>query len=124
MITGIIGAHGQCDFSTYNTVLAAVKTNLNQRAAEKSYGLADEERTPALGCSGYSLRAIWVQLRDEAEPAAGSKQHLKAAVRPDQRLAPLLRRLWCVLTFGGCQTKRESFNIEPHSEMAGVSQLG
>ncbi|MGB7163354.1 MAG: IS607 family element RNA-guided endonuclease TnpB, partial [Mycobacterium sp.] len=43
----------------YNTMLAAVKANLDQRAAEKTYGLDEVELTPCLGWSMRSLRNEW-----------------------------------------------------------------
>ncbi|WP_253870407.1 IS607 family element RNA-guided endonuclease TnpB [Mycobacterium sp. 1164966.3] len=45
----------------FNTMLAAVKANLDQRTAEKTYGLAAEELTPCLGWSMRSLRDEWNQ---------------------------------------------------------------
>jgi putative transposase len=43
----------------YNTMLAAVKANLDQRAAERSYGIAEAELTPCMGWSFQSLRNDW-----------------------------------------------------------------
>jgi putative transposase len=43
----------------YNTMLAAVKANLDQRAAEKTYGLSGDGLTPCLGWSMRSLRDEW-----------------------------------------------------------------
>jgi putative transposase len=40
----------------YNTMLAAVKANLDQRVAERSYGISEADLTPALGWSFQSLR--------------------------------------------------------------------
>ncbi len=40
----------------YNTMLAAVKANLGQRAAERSYGIDEGHLTPAMGWSFQSLR--------------------------------------------------------------------
>ncbi|HWS94511.1 MAG TPA: helix-turn-helix domain-containing protein, partial [Mycobacterium sp.] len=48
----------------YNTMLAAVKANLDQRAAEKTYGLAGEELTACLGWSMRSLRNEWNRIKD------------------------------------------------------------
>lgn len=58
----------------YNTMLAAVKSNLNQRAAEKTYGLNEDELTPCLGWSMHSLRNEWnrvkhaVAVREDGTP--------------------------------------------------------
>jgi putative transposase len=40
----------------YNVMLAAVKANLDQRAAERSYGMAEADLTPCLGWSFQALR--------------------------------------------------------------------
>jgi putative transposase len=43
----------------YNTMLAAVKANLYQRHAERSYGIAESDLTPSMGWSFQSLRNEW-----------------------------------------------------------------
>lgn len=43
----------------YNHMLAAVKANLSQREAERSYGIVDADLTPSLNWSAYGLRATW-----------------------------------------------------------------
>lgn len=43
----------------YNTMLAAVKANLDQRKAERTYGLDGDGLTPSLGWSMPSLRREW-----------------------------------------------------------------
>ena len=43
----------------YNTMLAAVKANLEQRAAERSYGIAENDLTPSMNWSFQSLRNDW-----------------------------------------------------------------
>jgi putative transposase len=43
----------------FNTMLAAVRANLNQRSAERSYGIADDDLTPAMGWSFWALRNEW-----------------------------------------------------------------
>jgi putative transposase len=43
----------------YNVMLAVVKTNLDQRAAERSYGVGEPDLTPAVGWSFQSLRNEW-----------------------------------------------------------------
>ncbi|MGH3523820.1 MAG: helix-turn-helix domain-containing protein, partial [Mycobacterium sp.] len=47
-----------CNFA-FNTMLAAVKANLDQRAAETTYGLDGDELTSGLGWSMGSLRREW-----------------------------------------------------------------
>ncbi|MDT5167057.1 MAG: putative transposase [Mycobacterium sp.] len=59
---------------TYNTMLAAVKANLDQRAAERSYGISEAELTPCMGWSFQSLRNDWnrrkhtAAVRDDGTP--------------------------------------------------------
>jgi putative transposase len=43
----------------YNTMLAAVKANLDQRNAERSYGVAETDLTRCVGWSFPSLRKDW-----------------------------------------------------------------
>ena len=43
----------------YNTMLAAVTANLDQRAAERSYGIAEADLTPSMSWSFRSLRNDW-----------------------------------------------------------------
>jgi putative transposase len=58
----------------YNTMLAAVKANLDQRAAERSYGIAEAELTPCMDWSFQSLRNDWnrrkctAAVRDDGTP--------------------------------------------------------
>ncbi|WP_172798193.1 IS607 family element RNA-guided endonuclease TnpB [Mycobacterium sp. GA-1285] len=52
----------------YNWGLRLVKANLEQRAAERTYGLSDQELTPALNWSAYSLRKTWNSVKSEIAP--------------------------------------------------------
>ncbi|MGW8431782.1 IS607 family element RNA-guided endonuclease TnpB [Curtobacterium citreum] len=52
----------------FNTMLAAVRANLDQRTAERSYGIPDAELTPSLSWSKMSLRNGWVARRDDVAP--------------------------------------------------------
>lgn len=45
----------------YNAMLAVVKANFAQRAAERSYGIAEDALTPAVSWSFQSLRNDWNQ---------------------------------------------------------------
>jgi transposase len=40
----------------FNWALAAVKANIGQRSAEKSYGMSEQDLTPALGWNLPALR--------------------------------------------------------------------
>ena len=52
----------------FNWGLARVKANLDQREAEKSYGLAGDDLTPSLSWSLYSLRKAWNEAKDHVAP--------------------------------------------------------
>jgi putative transposase len=52
----------------FNWALAAIKANLAQREAERSYGLEGDELTPALGWSLPALRRAWNQAKSEVAP--------------------------------------------------------
>ncbi|WP_214321964.1 IS607 family element RNA-guided endonuclease TnpB [Nonomuraea sediminis] len=52
----------------FNWGLALVKANLGQRAAERSYGIAEELLTPAVAWNLYSLRRRWNRAKAEVAP--------------------------------------------------------
>jgi putative transposase len=55
----VLNSHaGACNFA-FNTMVAAVKANLDQRVAEKTYGIDGDDLTPCLGWSMRSLRSEW-----------------------------------------------------------------
>ncbi|MGH3720779.1 MAG: IS607 family element RNA-guided endonuclease TnpB [Pseudonocardiaceae bacterium] len=60
----------------YNFGLALVRANLDQRAAERSYGITDDQLTPAMSWSAFGLRKIWNEVKDERAPwwAENSKE--------------------------------------------------
>ena len=60
----------------YNTMLGLVKAVMDQRAAERSYGIADADLTPALGWSLAGLRKEWNRRKDDVAPwwAENSKE--------------------------------------------------
>ena len=49
-------------------MLGVVKTNLDQRAAERSYGISEQQLTPAQGWSLPKLRKTWNQIKNEVAP--------------------------------------------------------
>jgi putative transposase len=57
--TGVLLSHAGGARVAYNTMLAAVKANLDQRIAERSYGVAAQDLTPSIGWSFQSLRNEW-----------------------------------------------------------------
>lgn len=60
----------------FNWGLARIKANLDQRAAEKTYDIPEDQLTPSLSWSAYSLRKDWNQAKDEVAPwwAENSKE--------------------------------------------------
>ncbi len=52
----------------FNHMLAMVKANLDQRAAERSYGIVESDLTPALNWSAYGLRKRWNEVKDQVAP--------------------------------------------------------
>jgi putative transposase len=60
----------------YNTMLALVKAVMGQRQAERSYGIAEADLTPALNWSLAGLRKEWNRRKDAAAPwwAENSKE--------------------------------------------------
>ena len=52
----------------FNTMLAAVKANLDQRTAERSYGIAETDLTPSLGWSRFSLQKEWNRRKAQEAP--------------------------------------------------------
>ncbi|MGH3852301.1 MAG: TetR/AcrR family transcriptional regulator [Pseudonocardiaceae bacterium] len=60
----------------YNFGLALVTANLDQRAAERSYGVSEDQLTPAVSWSAFGLRKIWNEANGERTPwwAENSKE--------------------------------------------------
>jgi putative transposase len=52
----------------FNHMRGVVKANLDQRAAERSYGIAERDLTPAQGWSLPKLRKTWHQIKGEVAP--------------------------------------------------------
>jgi len=52
----------------YNTMLALVKAVMNQRAAERTYGIPEAQLTPSMNWSHYGLRRHWNSIKDETAP--------------------------------------------------------
>ncbi|MQA08980.1 MAG: IS200/IS605 family element transposase accessory protein TnpB [Pseudonocardiaceae bacterium] len=52
----------------FNWGLGRVKANLVQRAAEASYGIDNEDRTPPLDWGAYSLRKDWNAVKGDVAP--------------------------------------------------------
>ncbi|MGH3767492.1 MAG: IS607 family element RNA-guided endonuclease TnpB [Pseudonocardiaceae bacterium] len=60
----------------FNFGLGLVLANLDQRAAERSYGIPEDQLTPVVDWSAFGLRKIWNKVKDERAPwwAANSKE--------------------------------------------------
>jgi putative transposase len=60
----------------FNFGLALVRANREQRAAERSYGLAEPDLTPAVSWSAYGLRRAWNAAKHDVAPwwAENSKE--------------------------------------------------
>jgi putative transposase len=60
----------------FNWGLAHIKANLGQREAERSYGITDDDLTPPVAWSAYSLRRDWNAAKDDVAPwwAENSKE--------------------------------------------------
>jgi putative transposase len=52
----------------FNHMLGVVKTNLDQRAAERSYGISGDALTPSQNWSAYGLRKTWNQIKNDIAP--------------------------------------------------------
>jgi putative transposase len=69
-------SHAGAARKAYNTMLALVKAVMDQRRAERSYGIAGAGLTPALNWSLAGLRKEWNRRKDKAAPwwAENSKE--------------------------------------------------
>ncbi|TVY99882.1 transposase [Trebonia kvetii] len=69
-------SHAGAARKAYNTMLALVKAVMDQRRAERSYGIAEAGLTPALNWSLAGLRKEWNRRKDKAAPwwAENSKE--------------------------------------------------
>ncbi|MFD0818186.1 hypothetical protein ACFQ0D_07610 [Micromonospora zhanjiangensis] len=61
-------AHAGAARLAYNWALARVRAVLDQRAAERSYGVPDDLLTPAIGWSLPALRRAWNAAKDVVAP--------------------------------------------------------
>ncbi|MFJ8580882.1 helix-turn-helix domain-containing protein [Micromonospora sp. NPDC093277] len=61
-------AHAGAARVAHNWALARVKAVMDQRAAERSYGIPDDQLTPALSWSLPALRKAWNAAKHDATP--------------------------------------------------------
>ncbi|MGH3765252.1 MAG: helix-turn-helix domain-containing protein [Pseudonocardiaceae bacterium] len=52
----------------YNFGLALIRANLDQRAAERSYGIPEDQLTPVVSWSAFDLRRVWNAVKDQRAP--------------------------------------------------------
>ena len=73
---GMLESHCGAARLAFNHMLGVVKANLDQRSAERSYGIADEDLTPAQGWSLAQLRKTWNARKSGVAPwwQANSKE--------------------------------------------------
>ncbi|WP_222719221.1 helix-turn-helix domain-containing protein [Actinokineospora xionganensis] len=64
----VLERHAGAARFAFNWALAAVKANLDQRAAETSYGVAADMLTPTLGWNLPALRRAWNQAKAMVAP--------------------------------------------------------
>ncbi|MEO6087143.1 MAG: helix-turn-helix domain-containing protein [Umezawaea sp.] len=73
---GALLAHAGAARVAHNWCLGQVKANLDQREAERSYGIAEDDLAPVFGWSLYSMRKVWNRAKGEIAPwwAGNSKE--------------------------------------------------
>ena len=78
-----LASHAGASRWAFNWALGLVKAQLNQRAAEKTYGLSGDQLTPAVSWTLPSLRKAWNQAKDDVAPwwAENSKEAYAAGIR-------------------------------------------
>lgn len=71
-----LASHAGAARFAHNHMLALVKAVMNQRAAERSYGIAEQDLTPSLGWTLPTLRKTWNQRKTTCAPwwAENSKE--------------------------------------------------
>jgi putative transposase len=76
-------SHVGASRKAFNWALALVKAQLDQRAAEKTYGLSGDQLTPAVSWTLPSLRKAWNQAKGDVAPwwAENSKEAYASGIR-------------------------------------------
>lgn len=64
----MLRSHCGAQRAAFNWGLGLVKANLEQRSAERSYGLGERELTPVVDWSAYGLRKHWNAVKDDVAP--------------------------------------------------------
>jgi IS605 OrfB family transposase len=78
-----LASHAGASRKAFNWALGLIKAQLDQRAAEQTYGLAGDELTPSVSWTVPSLRKAWNQAKGEVAPwwAENSKEAYAAGIR-------------------------------------------
>jgi putative transposase len=73
---GALASHAGAARFAHNHMLALVKSVMDQRAAERSYGIAEHDLTPGVGWTLPALRKVWNQRKATCAPwwAENSKE--------------------------------------------------
>ena len=66
--TAMLRSHCGAQRRAFNWGLAVVKANLDQRAAQRSYGIVEDELTPPMNWSAYALRKRWNRVKQDVAP--------------------------------------------------------
>ena len=91
----------------YNWGLALIRANLDQRAAERTYDIGEDQLTPPVAWSAYSLRRAWNEAKNSRAPwwAQNSKEVYSAGLA---NLAAALRN-WSSSRSGARAGRRVGF---------------
>ena len=78
-----LASHAGASRKAFNWALGLVKAQMGQRAAEKTYGLAGDQLTPAVGWTLPSLRKAWNEAKHDVAPwwAQNSKEAYAGGIR-------------------------------------------
>ena len=78
-----LASHAGASRKAFNWALGLVKAQLDQRAAEKTYGLTGDQLTPSVSWALPSLRKGWNLAKDQVAPwwAENSKEAYAAGIR-------------------------------------------
>ena len=91
----------------YNWGLELIRANLDQRAAERTYDIGEDQLTPPVAWSAYSLRRAWNEAKNSRAPwwAQNSKEVYSAGLA---NLAAALRN-WSSSRSGARAGRRVGF---------------
>jgi putative transposase len=64
----VLAGHCHAARTAFNVMLDAARANMDQREAERSYGLSESQLTPPLNWSAYGLRRHWNQRKHKVAP--------------------------------------------------------